>query len=114
VLTRSLAGVGGVWGFALLIRPRRAVAALSPQFPESRVWVVRALGARLVAQHAIVLVAPRTSVVRTAAAVDAVHAASMVPLLAFPRYRRAALISGGVAATWAALAATVAGGAGRR
>jgi hypothetical protein len=100
---------GGVWGLALLIRPHRVVAALCPEFPESRMWVVRVLGARLVAQHAVVLTGPRTPVVRAAAVVDAVHAASMVPLLAVPRYRRAALVSGGAAAAWAVLATASSG-----
>jgi hypothetical protein len=67
-------------------------------------WVVRVLGARLVVQHAVVLAAPESSVVRVASAVDLVHAASMLPLLALPRYRRAALISGGFAAAYAVLA----------
>jgi hypothetical protein len=103
-LTRLLSGAGGAWGLTLLVRPRQLVAALCPEYPASRLWVVRVLGARLVAQHALVLVAPEAPVVRVATAVDAVHAASLVPLLASRRYRRAALISGGVAAAYAALA----------
>jgi hypothetical protein len=103
-LTRVLAGAGAAWGVALLARPRRVVAALCPEFPASRLWLVRVLGARLVAQHAVVLLAPEAPVVRVASAVDLAHAASMVPLLASARYRRAALISGGVAAVYAATA----------
>jgi hypothetical protein len=104
ILTRLLSGAGAGWGLALLFRPRRVVAALCPEYPPSRLWVVRVLGARLVAQHAVVLVAPEAAVVQAASAVDLLHAASMVPLLAIRRYRRAALISGGVAAAYAALA----------
>jgi hypothetical protein len=112
--TRLLAGAGLGWGVALLIRPRELVARLCPEFPESRVWVVRVLGARIVAQNAVVLATPRTPVARSAAVVDAVHAASMLPLLGSRRYRRAALVSGGVAAAYAGLAARAAGGSRRR
>jgi hypothetical protein len=101
--TRLLSGAGAAWGLALLTRPGRVVAALCPEFPASRLWIVRALGARLVAQHAAVLLAPKASVVRLASAVDLLHAATMVPPLASARYRRAALISGGVAAAYAAV-----------
>ena len=104
VLIRLLSGAGAVWGLVLLFRPRRVVAALCPEYPPSRSWVVRVLGARLVAQHALVLVAPGQPAVQVASAVDLLHAASMVPLLAVRRYRRAALISGGVAAAYAAIA----------
>jgi hypothetical protein len=104
VLARLLSAAGGAWGLALLVRPRQVVAALCPEYPASRLWLVRVLGARWVAQHTLVLVAPEVPVVRVATAVDLLHAASMVPLLASTRYRRAALISGGVAAAYAALA----------
>jgi hypothetical protein len=106
--TRVLAGAGAGWGLALLARPRAVVAALCPEYPESRLWVVRVLGARLLAQHAAVLIAPERPVVRAASAVELLHAASMLPLLGLPRYRRAALISGGIAAAYAGLAAAVA------
>jgi hypothetical protein len=72
------------------------------------------LGARLVAQHSVVLAAPEEPVVRVASAVDLVHATSMLPLLGSRRYRRASLISGGVAAVYAALAPVAAGGLRRR
>jgi hypothetical protein len=114
MLIRVLAAAGGAWGLALLTRPHRVVTTLCPELPRSRTWVVRALGARLVVQHAVVLAAPQTPVVRAAAVVDAIHAASMVPLLASPTYRRAALVSGGFAAAWAALAAGAAGRSERR
>ncbi len=113
-LIRLLAGAGGAWGLALLTRPRRVVAALCPELPESRIWVVRVLGARLVAQHAVVLLAPERPVVEAASAVDLVHAVSMVPLLGFDRYRRAALISGGIAAAYAAVAPALRAGSERR
>ena len=113
-VVRLLSGAGGIWGLALLIRPREVVARLCPEFPESRMWVVRVLGARLVAQHAVVLAAPEGPILRAASAVDFLHAASMLPLLGSPRYRRAAVISGGVAAAYGALAAAAAGRSERR
>jgi hypothetical protein len=102
--TRLLASLGLAWGLTLLAEPRRVVAALCPELPESRLWIVRVLGARLLAQHAVVLAAADGRIVRTASAVDLLHAASMMPLLRSTRYRRAALISGGIAAAYAAIA----------
>ena len=66
------------------------------------------LGARLVAQHAVLLVRPAPGPARRAAAVEVLHAASMLPLLASSAYRRAALVSGGLAAATAGLLAVVA------
>jgi hypothetical protein len=106
-LTRLLAAAGLAWGAALLARPRQVVAAVAPEFPADRLWVVRVLGARLVAQHAVVLVSPAPAVVRIASAVDLVHAASMVPVLRLPRYRRAAWVSGAVAAVSAVIVPAV-------
>jgi hypothetical protein len=101
VLTRLLAALGLAWGAALLARPQRVVDAVDPVFARERLWVARLLGARLVVQHAALLVAPEPPVVRLASAVELVHAASMVPVLLLPRYRRAAWISGGIAAAYA-------------
>ena len=61
---------------------------------------VRLLGARLVGQHAAVLAVPRPPVLRLAAGLDLLHAATMLPLVGSTRYGRAARISGGVAATY--------------
>ncbi|WP_104523368.1 hypothetical protein [Blastococcus atacamensis] len=102
-LTRALAGAGLLAGLALLARPGAVAAAVAPRFPRERLWIGRVLGARLLAQHALVLAAPEAAVVRAAAAVDGLHAASMVPVLALPRYRRAALVTGGLAAAYAVL-----------
>jgi hypothetical protein len=103
VLIRLLAVLGLGWGTAHLARPGSLVDAVCPEYPRSRVWVVRVLGARLLLQHAAVLAAPGTRLVGAASGVDLLHAASMVPLLRLPRYRRAALVSGGVAALSAAV-----------
>ena len=95
-VSRALAAVSGVWGLLLFARPRPIIDALSPELPESKHWVVRVLGA------------PARRHVRAAATVDMLHAASMVPLLWSPRYRRAALVSGGYAAFYAAMASAAA------
>ncbi len=105
--TRSLAAAGVVAGLALVTRPRQVADAVAP-FPSSRLWVARLLGARLLVQHAAVLAAPRPAVLRAAAAVDGLHAASMVPLLRSARYGRAARVSGGAAAGTALVAVALA------
>jgi hypothetical protein len=106
--TRTLAIAGVISGAALLARPQRIVDAIAPAFPRERLWLVRVLGARLVAQHGAVLAAPRPRWVRASSAVDLVHAASMVPFVASPRYGPAARLSGGLAAAYAAVALAVA------
>jgi hypothetical protein len=106
--TRLLAGLGVASGVALLARPQQIVDAVCPAFPPERHWLVRVLGARLVAQHGAVLAAPRPRLVRLGSAVDLLHAASMVPFVASPRYGRAARLSGGLAAAYAAVALAVA------
>jgi hypothetical protein len=106
-LVQVPAGLGLVAGVVLLARPGALLDRLAPEYPRDRQWVARLLGARLVAQHAAVLVAPRQPVLRAAAAVDLLHAATMLPLLRSPRYGRAARISGAVAAAhgvWQSLA----------
>jgi hypothetical protein len=107
-LTRLLAGAGVTSGALLLIRPRRVVDAVAPAFPRERLWLVRLLGARLLAQHGAVLVSPSARLLRLGSAVDLLHAASVVPFLASPRYGAAARISGGLAAAYAAVALAVA------
>jgi len=102
-LTRLLAGLGVGTGVALLARPRQITDAVAPAFPRERLWLVRLLGARLVAQHGAVLTVPTAGLVRLASAIDLGHAASMVPLVASPRYGPAARLSGAVAATYAAV-----------
>jgi hypothetical protein len=106
--TRLLAILGLASGVALLARPQRIVHAVAPAFPRDRVWLARALGLRLVAQHGVVLVNPSPQLVRLGSAADLVHAASMVPFVASRRYGRAARVSGGLAAAYAAVALAVA------
>ena len=113
--TRLFAGLGVASGAVLMARPQQVLDALAPAFPRDRLWLARVLGARLVAQHGAVLAAPSPRLVRLGSAVDLLHAASMVPFVASPRYGRAARISGGLAAAYAAvaLAAAPAGGSDR-
>ena len=99
-LVRTSAAAGLAAGVVLLARPESALTRLAPGYPRERRWVVRLLGARLVAQHAAVLAAPRPAVLRASAGVDLLHAATMVPLVRSPRYGRAARVSGAVAAAY--------------
>ncbi len=85
-------------GLVLLIRPEQALDALDPAFPRERRWLVRALGARVLVQDTAVLVRPQPAVVAAGAAVDLLHALSMLPFLRSSRYGRAARISGAVSA----------------
>jgi hypothetical protein len=107
-LSRLLAALGVAGGVALLARPQAVVGAAAPAFPRDRLWLVRLLGARLIAQHGVVLAAPDPRVVRLGSAVELLHAASMVPFVASPRYGRAARVSGALAAGSAAVALVVA------
>ena len=106
--TRALAGLGVATGVALLARPQQVVDRIAPAFPSSRLWLVRLLGGRLLALHGAVLATPDRRLIRASSAVDLLHAASMVPFLASPHYGRAARISGGLAAAYAAAALAVA------
>jgi hypothetical protein len=106
--TRLLAALGAASGLTLLARPQRVVDRISPAFPADRVWLVRVLGARLLLQHGAVLTAPGRRLVRLSSAVDLVHAATMVPFVASPRYGPAARASGALAAAYAAVALALA------
>jgi hypothetical protein len=104
VLLRGLAATGIAWGAVLLARPRLVADALCPEFPADRDRVVRLLGARLVLQDTALFAAPTRRGAVAAAVVDGVHALSMLPWLGSGTYRRAAAISGGVAAVGAVTA----------
>jgi hypothetical protein len=106
--TRALAAVGAGAGTVLLLRPERAVDRFCPEFPRSRFWLVRLLGGRLLLQHGAVLVAARPEAIRLGSGIDLLHAASMMPFVGSPRYSRAARISGGLSAVYAAVALAVA------
>ena len=99
--TRLLAAMGAAAGVALLTRPQQVIDRLCPELPRNRVWLARALGARLLVQHGAVLLEPHAVLVRAGSAVDLLHAASMVPFAGSARYGRAARISGALAAGYA-------------
>jgi hypothetical protein len=108
VLLRGLAATGIAWGGLLLARPRLVAGALSPEFPADKDWVVRLLGARLVLQDGALLARPTRGSAVAGAVVDGIHALSMLPWLGNRRYRRAAGISGAVAAVGALSAGVLA------
>jgi hypothetical protein len=98
---RTTAAAFGAEGVVLLVRPDLPAAGLAaPDLPRG---VVRLLGARRVVQAGVELAVPRRGVVLAGAAVDALHALSMLAAaLRWPRHRRAALLSAGTAALAAA------------
>jgi hypothetical protein len=108
VATRLLACAGLGWGALLLTRPRLVAGILAPEFPADRDWVARVLGARLLVQDAALLARPTRSGAVAAAVVDGLHALSMLPWLASAPYRRAAAVSGAVAAVGAVSAGALA------
>ena len=97
-ISRLHAAAGITTGLVLLFHPDRLLDTLAPEFPRERRWLVRAFGARVVLQDAAVLVRPEPPVVAAGAAVDVLHALSMLPFLRSTRYGRAARISGAVSA----------------
>src|SRR4051812_50083428 len=56
--TRLVAALAAASGLAMALRPERIVDRLCPEFPRSRLWLVRVLGGRLLLQHGAVLAAP--------------------------------------------------------
>jgi len=96
--TRAVSAVLGLGGVAMAAAPRWTVAHLAPGRRAPANWLVRVLGLRTVVQSAVLLTTPTRPALQVGAAVDALHAASMVPAwLLFPRYRQAAAVSGGIA-----------------
>ena len=65
-------------------------------------WLVRVLGIRVAAQAALELARPTPEALMASSLVDGLHAASMAPVLISRRYRRSALLSGGLATASAA------------
>jgi hypothetical protein len=94
----------------LLVRPDRiaTLASFGGRLPAA--WLIRLLGGRLLAQSGLELARASGPVVRFGAAVDALHAASMVAIaLRRPRYRQVALASAAVAAASAVAGLTAIG-----
>ncbi|EWT00366.1 hypothetical protein N865_16050 [Intrasporangium oryzae NRRL B-24470] len=106
---RVVGAAGAAWGVVLLARGAevwRAVDATRPG--ENERLATTALGARHVLQGLAQAAAPRLTVAPVIG-VDLVHAASMAWLAGRdPRYRRPAVVSGGVALLSALVTATAA------
>jgi hypothetical protein len=99
----AVAAVLAGWGAVQLAVPGRVLAGLAPHRPRPPEWVVRVLGGRMLAQYVVVAMAPTRPAVTASAAVDGLHAATMLLLAAAqPASRRAALASAGIAAGAAA------------
>lgn len=91
-------GVGlAVVGAAAVIRADRVAELVADDaVPDAR--VIRVLGARTLAQGAVLVARPDRRSSRASAGVDATHALTMFALAAVaPRYRRPALLSAGIA-----------------
>jgi hypothetical protein len=102
--TRAAACATGAWGLLLLTRPDDVATRLTPLGARPPRWAVLLLGLRVTLQSAAILLLPLRGTVLAGAAVDAVHAASMLAAtLRWPRLRRALLTSAVVAVTSAAL-----------
>ncbi len=95
-LTRLLASLGAGWGLALFARPLATVDRLCPEYPRSRVWVVRLLGARLLAQHAAVPAGELARIVSRLAATASTSAAEAPPSSIRVRGSRVSASSGQV------------------
>jgi hypothetical protein len=105
-------GAGSVIvGVALLAAPGRVCDLVSNTGARPTGWV-RLLGARYLAQGVAQLRWPRPAVLRGSAAVDGLHAVSMVALAAAsPTYRRLAVCSAALASAGTAANASTALGA---
>jgi hypothetical protein len=93
----------GLYGSALLAAPGLLLHGVGDPADRMARLAARVLGARHLGQAAL-FAATGARAARLGAAVDGLHAASMVLLgLAVPRHRRAAMASGAVAAALVAL-----------
>ena len=99
-----LAGVRAGYGTVQLMRPAySAEQLLGGPLDPGAVAAVRVLGARQLAQAAVSAAAPSARLLALGAGADGAHALSMAVLaLADPRWRRPAMVSGLVAAAFAA------------
>ncbi|WP_138757193.1 hypothetical protein [Modestobacter altitudinis] len=107
--TRALAVVLGATNLALVARPDDVSAAVAPGRERPPSWLVRVLGSRVALQQLLVLARPTRGLVLLGAAVDALHATSMVAATQiWPQHRRVAGASAAVAAASAVLELTTA------
>jgi hypothetical protein len=105
-----LVGVRAGYGAVQLVRPAySAEQLLGGPLDPGAMAAVRVLGARQLAQAAVSVAVPSARLLALGAGADGAHALSMAVLaLADPRRRRPAMISGLVAAVFAAGGAVVA------
>ncbi len=102
-ICQVVSGCRALLGIGLLAWPARlaSVASFGDRPPAS--WLVRLLGARMLAQSAVELAHTNRTVVRLGAAADALHALSMLAVAGRRSgYRHAALVSAAIAAASAA------------
>ncbi|HEU5271628.1 MAG TPA: hypothetical protein VFU36_17005 [Jatrophihabitans sp.] len=115
-LPRAVSVARAALAVGLLVRPGRVATLVSVGARCPAPWLIRLLGGRMLAQSGVELAGDSRRLVRLGAGVDALHSASMLAAaLRWPRYRRVALASAGIAAASAvaAFAGTArAGGAG--
>jgi hypothetical protein len=96
-------------GTLLLARPDTVTALIAADEPQPPAWLVRVLGGRLLTQGLLEYARPHPFVVLAGAAVDSVHAASMIgAAMVWPAYRRTATASAAEATLSAVLGATLA------
>jgi len=102
-LPRLVSAARAVLAIGLLVRPDRVASLVSFGARCPAPWLIRLLGGRMLAQSGVELAGNSRRLVRLGALVDALHSASMLAAAArWPRYRRVALASAGIAATSAA------------
>lgn len=105
----AVIGARTLVGIALLTRPRTLLTAVSRQpADEGIVIYARVLGARHLVEAAILWRWTTPTVVRTGAAVDAIHAASAVALVNTRHQPRLATINVASASTFALLGVALA------
>ncbi len=99
----ALAGVRAGYGLIQLAMPGySAEQQLGGPLDPATLRVVRVLGARQVTQAGLALAFPAEPLLGLGVGVDALHALSMVPVVAAaPRWRRPALVSGLMATAFA-------------
>jgi hypothetical protein len=106
VMARAWGGLTVALGAATLLVAFRRRKPGSTGVPR---LVVGLLGARQVVQGGLVMLAPTSDMVKLAIGVEVLHASSMVPVAAWPRFRRPALLACGQAVISAALGRAVLG-----
>jgi hypothetical protein len=101
-------GVGRVFvGVVTLLAAGRDDVRIFDSLPKPAVTAARVLAVRDILQGGALARMPEEHVqhvARTGSAIDALHAASMLPLIVFSaRYRKAATLSAASAVTWVAI-----------